>query len=293
MENNPHYLKVGIFVIIFTTIFIILSLWLSVGLNSTVYDTYLAYMTESVSGLSKKAPVKYNGVEVGYVSAISLCKENPKLVMLSLAIDDRVPVYTSTRAVLETQGLTGIAFVGLKGGAIGDKRLTAEKHQKYPVIKSTPSLFFRLDNALDDLTHNLNEISAGLTTVLTPENTHALADMIQNFNHVSADLKHNTAKLDVIMNNTAKATRALPDVMNSVKISAQSVQTFTANANQTLNTMSATVSTINDQLLPQVQSSMTDLQSSLSNFKAFSQDLEQNPSVMIRGKQAPPRGPGE
>lgn len=293
MENNPHYLRVGLFVIAFIAIFIVFCLWLTIGLSGKTYNTYTVYMEESVSGLSAKAPVKYNGVEVGYVSGISLYPKNPKLVTLKLDIDSRVKVFTTTKAVLEAQGLTGIAYVELKGGTSRGDELTRKKGQKYPVIKSAPSLMFRLDNALDDLTHNLNGISAGIKTVLSPENTKALQQTIHNFKDMSYDLQRNTAKLDVIVDNAAQASKQLPRVMNSVESSAKSVQNIASQLSSASTQADATMQHINNQVLPQVQSSVSDFQETMANLKSFSQELDQNPSIVVRGKQPSLPGPGE
>lgn len=300
MEPNSHYLRTGLFVIIFTMIFIIFCIWLSVGLSGKTYDTYQVYMRESVSGLSDKAPVKYNGVEVGYVSGIALYEKNPQLVTLTLSIDSEVAVYADTRAVLETQGLTGIAYIELKGGHVGTPLLTAKKNQKYPVIQAAPSLLFRLDNALDDITHNLNDISDGLRNILNPENTEAIQDMIENFKKMSDDLQRNSGKLDLIIDNTAEASKDLPDVMKSVQNGAESIENIanklsnaSNDASQAMQTMSATMLNINNQVLPQVQTSMSDFQATMSNLKRFSNQLDDNPSILVRGKQPAQPGPGE
>ncbi|MAZ39430.1 MAG: hypothetical protein CMF49_04855 [Legionellales bacterium] len=300
MENTNNYFRIGLFVIGFTVVFIILCLWLSVGLSGKTYKTYVVYMKESVSGLSDKAPVKYNGVEIGYVANVSLYKKDPALVTLKLAIESQVPIYTDTRAILETQGLTGIAYIELQGGEKGAKQLHAQVGEKYPVIKSSPSLLFRLDNALDDLTHNLNDISSGLKTVLNKQNTEAVRDIIQNFKFLSDNLKNNSKKLNLIIDNTSKASNALPRVMHSVEESAKSVQNISAKlsrtsdeADKTMQAASATVQHVNNQLLPQIQASVQTFQSTMTNLKDFSGELDANPSIIIRGKAPAVPGPGE
>jgi phospholipid/cholesterol/gamma-HCH transport system substrate-binding protein len=58
MESNVNYTLVGAFIIGLTIAMIVIALWLSVGLTGKQYNFYLAYMNESVSGLSANAPVK-------------------------------------------------------------------------------------------------------------------------------------------------------------------------------------------------------------------------------------------
>src|SRR4029079_3824736 len=93
-------------------------LWLaSGGAWQQKYDLYLAVSDESVAGLSLSAPVKYNGVDVGKVREIRLAQDNPERVILLFAIERGTPIKEDTEAVLKIQGLTGIAYVELSGGA--------------------------------------------------------------------------------------------------------------------------------------------------------------------------------
>jgi len=54
---------------------------------------------------------------VGKVQNIKLDPENPQQVQLLFAIEHGTPIKQDTLAVLKSQGLTGIAYVELSGGA--------------------------------------------------------------------------------------------------------------------------------------------------------------------------------
>lgn len=307
MESKVNFALVGLFVIVTTMILIVAGLWLSVGVRTNEYHTYVVYMHESVSGLSVRAPVKYNGVDVGFVKSIELRDEHPDQVRLLLDVKDKTPVSVETRAVLDSQGLTGIAYVELTGGTPSSKPLKAKPGQKYPVIPSSPSLLFRLDAALDDLTTNLNNISDGLTSILNPENAESIRKTLVNIQSVSKTLEDNTKKFDSIMTNTsitmknaASASKDFPDFMNSIQDSARSVKQLTVKlssaakqADIMLHDARVGVQTINNQLLPSAVLSLGDFQATMSNLKSVSQDLKQNPSILIRGTTPPPPGPGE
>jgi phospholipid/cholesterol/gamma-HCH transport system substrate-binding protein len=91
--------------------------WRPAARGRRKYDLYRAVMDESVAGLNLNAPVKFNGVDVGKVRVIELDHANPNRVNLLFAIERGTPVREDTIAVLKTQGLTGIAYVELSGGA--------------------------------------------------------------------------------------------------------------------------------------------------------------------------------
>ena len=307
METTAHYTRVGLFVILFTVALLIGGLWLSVGLSKKTYVTYVVYMHESISGLSVSAPVKYNGVEVGYVFRIDLYRKDPQNVRLLLNIEKGTPIYGGTSAVLETQGLTGIAYLELKGGVIDRGMIVAKKGHHYPEIPSAPSLLFRLDSALDNLTANIKDISNSLKAFLNSQNAQSVQDTLQNFSVISGNLERNSEKLDAILGNaditlknTAAASQKLPDIMNSVQQSAQSIKqlssqlTISANkADILLSNGSTAMQTVNNQLMPQLLSSLTDIQAVITNVKSVSAQMAVDPAVIIRGKAPAAAGPGE
>ena len=132
-----NYALVGAFVVVLGAVLIAGVLWLaSGGTLQKKYDFYLAIMDESVAGLNPDAPVKYNGVDVGKVREIQLDPGNPERVNLLFAIDRGTPIKVDTVAVLKTQGLTGIAYVELSGGARDAPPLTAAAGSEYPVIRT-------------------------------------------------------------------------------------------------------------------------------------------------------------
>ena len=94
------------------------------------------------------------------MKAIALNRNNPEEVGLTLDIARGTPIKTDTIAVLETQGLTGLATINLTGGS-REAPVCRLPGQEYPVIKTGPSLFFRLDEAISRL---LSE--KGLTKLL-------------------------------------------------------------------------------------------------------------------------------
>ena len=113
-----NYPIVGLFVLVLGTALVAGVLWLaSGGTFQKKFDLYLAIEDESVAGLNLNAPVKYNGVDVGKVRDIRLDPGNPERVNLLFAIERGTPIKEDTVAVLKTQGLTGIAYVELSGGA--------------------------------------------------------------------------------------------------------------------------------------------------------------------------------
>ncbi len=265
MESKVNYTLVGAFVLILTIILIIFITWLSAGLSTKHYKNYLVIMHESVAGLGVNSAVKYNGVNVGSVKKISLNNQNPEQVRLLLQIEEHTPITGGTTATLNSQGLTGITYVALQGSDSNLKPIPLLAGEKYPVIKSTPSLLLRLDTTLRALNNNMNQITQDINGVLGGENPELFRKVLNNLSITTDHLAAQSKRLDSILINTARSTQAFPSLMNTL------TQQTLPSTNQVLNNLS----------------SMTD------NLLELSDNLRQNPSILIRGQKPLPLGPGE
>ena len=215
----------GAFVLLLGAILIFAVLWLaSGGTLQKKYDLYLAVLEESVAGLNLNAPVKYNGVDVGKVQNIQLDPINPQRVQLIFAIERGTPIKVDTVAVLKTQGLTGIAYVELDGGAQNAAPLIATKGQKYPVIQTKPSLSTRLENILTTVLAKLDATTSNIDSILSGENQQAFKTALADIAAVAKTIAARKSEIDAgIVNvartadNTARATQKLNPLIDKMQ----------------------------------------------------------------------------
>ncbi|WP_455389752.1 outer membrane lipid asymmetry maintenance protein MlaD [Petrachloros mirabilis] len=117
MEKTRLELIVGVFVLVGIICLGYLSIKLGklelIGGN--VYEVVAQFNT--ASGLKPGSSVEIAGVEVGRVRAIAL-KEDRAAV--TLAVDDKVKLYTDTIASIKTRGIIGEKFLALSPGGGGD-----------------------------------------------------------------------------------------------------------------------------------------------------------------------------
>ncbi len=180
MDPKVNYFVVGLFVVILGAAVILFTLWMTFGLDKQVYDNYRIITSESVVGLSLEAPVKFNGVDVGTVTAIELMPNNPDQVSVEIAVKAGTPISIDTRATMMSQGITGLTFIGLKGGRANAAKLVALKGQRLPVILSSPSLLVRLDTIIQTLATSLTEIDQHINYLLRQENQDHISDILQS-----------------------------------------------------------------------------------------------------------------
>ncbi len=265
MESKVNYTLVGAFVLILTVTLVIFIVWLSTGISTKHYKQFLVIMHESVSGLAVNSSVKYNGVIVGSVKKIFLTPKNPEQVRLLLQIEKHTPITEGTTATLASQGLTGITYIDLKGSDTNLNPIPQLQGEKYPIIKSTPSLFFRLDRALQDLNVNMNQITDDINGIFGGENPILLKKILNNLSLTSQHLAAQSKCLDAILINTARSLRSFPSLLN----------------------------TLTQQTLPSTNQVLTNLSLITNNLLEVSDHLRQNPSLLIRGQKPQPLGPGE
>ncbi|MES2547392.1 MAG: MlaD family protein [Pseudomonadota bacterium] len=285
------------------------------------YDLYLAIVEESVAGLNLNAPVKYNGVDVGKVQNIQLDPSNPERVRLVFAIERGTPIKVDTVAVLKTQGLTGIAYVELDGGAQDALPLVASGQEKYPVIQTKPSLSTRLENILTTVLAKLDNTSSTIDSLLSIENREAFKSALADIAIVSKTIAQRKTEIDAgIVNaaraadNTARATEKLNPLIDkmqpvadqltvtiaqinksaaAIEKAADEAAIASTNAGKTVTSVGNNVDRYTAETLPEVQRLLAELNALSASLKRLSEQTERDPASLLRGRSAVPNGPGE
>ena len=313
---------VGTFVLLLGAILIVAVLWLASGGNlQKKYDLYLAILEESVAGLNLNAPVKYNGVDVGKVQSIQLDPVNPERVQLIFAIERGTPIKVDTVAVLKTQGLTGIAYVELDGGAKNAAPLVATGQQKYPVIQTKPSLSTRLENILTTVLAKLDNTSSNIDSLLSRENQEAFKSILADIAIVSKTIASRKAEIDAgianaarAADNTARATQKLNpigdkiepviDQLNitiaqinrsavAIEKAGNEAAIASTSAGKTVTSVGANIERYSTETLPEVQRLLAELNELSTSLKRLIEQTERDPASLLRGRSSVPDGPGE
>ncbi len=305
MESKVNFALVGAFVLLLGALLIGGVLWLSSDKSyGRTYDTYLVYMSESVSGLSLDAPVRYRGVQVGGVRRIALAPGNPEQVQLTLDIEHGTPVKQDTVAVLRVQGLTGIAHVELSGGSRAAPPLEPAPGEKYPVISTGPSLMLRLDTAVTALLTNLNRSSESLNALLNEENRVALGHTLDNLERLSSKLAASTHALDTGLNHasramanterlTALANAELPQLLARIQRSADAFDRMASEGARAGSNTANAIENVRAEALPEARQAIAELRELTASLRRFTEALDRNPGMLLQGRPAVPPGPGE
>ena len=167
MEDDKHYFIEGLFIVGLSIAAAFFAVWVvATGHRDDVL--YRIRFTESVSGLARGDPVRFQGVEVGTVKAITLDPADPRLVLVDVNLRNGTPVKTDTKASLKLKGLTGVVYIELNGGAADAKPLLASTPAgEIPEIPSEVSALSALLEKLPTIVDKFSSLESQTKKIVT------------------------------------------------------------------------------------------------------------------------------
>ncbi|MEJ8561975.1 MlaD family protein [Yoonia sp. GPGPB17] len=162
-------------------------LWLASVQIDRQYAQY-GVLFDNVTGLDQSADVLFNGVAVGSVTAIRIWENDPSQAYVALEIDATTPIAVDTIAQLESQGVTGVAYIALSGGAPSAAMLTPETNGP-PIIASRQSSFQSLVNSAPELLEDAATIINQLEELTGPENQSHVRSILENVDNATTGLE--------------------------------------------------------------------------------------------------------
>ncbi|MEX0732726.1 MAG: MlaD family protein [Aquisalimonadaceae bacterium] len=311
MHTRVSYAAVGLFVVLLGLVIIAAGLWFSADLSGREYARYSIYSSESVTGLSVNASVRYRGVEVGQVRDIRLDERRPDRVHLLVDIATDTPLRSDTRARLSTQGLTGIAHVELTGGSADAPPPEQPEGERYPVIPTSPSMLSRLDSALDQGLASLDRISVQIESLLQDDNLENLNRALANMEELTRGILGHSNRLDGILDGAENLLHdgsrlsdtlngQLPLIIDRLDATLSGVDTMSETLADAGDEVARSTRDGSDSLqdltratLPQLTALLRELESLSSDMGALTEELAENPSLLLYGRPPRPPGPGE
>src|SRR3990167_8319801 len=296
MNAKVNYTVVGVFVVGLTALLIFFVLWLTALRSQQVYHTYVTYITDDVSGLSVQGTVKYNGVSVGYVQSMELSPLDPQKVRLALQIAEGTPILTSTRAMLMSEGITGVSYVGLKALTPKAPLLKPAPGQRFPVIPSQHSLLVQLSKVVQRATDAITDISKAIQDIASPQNQAAISHSLQNIETLTNMLSQQSDHIadaiisaDTVLKQGVITSRKFPKMVEQIEITLQSVEIAARSAASMTDRTGQTVQNLG----PAIQSAMVRMNQLEAQFQVLLEGLQRNPAMLVRGREVGQKGPGE
>jgi phospholipid/cholesterol/gamma-HCH transport system substrate-binding protein len=301
METRAHHVLIGAFTIAVFLLALGFVLWMSRSTTDDSYREYDIVFTEAVTGLSVGGLVQYNGIKVGEVRRLTLAPEDPRKVIARVRLDAAAPVKKDTRAKLGLQGVTGLAFIQLSGGAPSSPPLLPTKAHPIPVIPSEESALSKLLASGSDIVLSANDVLLRMNQILSDENIARISDTLQHVDELSGALADQRSEVSLAIRQLADATGQLKKTLATLDSMAtttnkhvqqdarallQSAQATLESVNHLVEDNRAAISSFSNQGLRQIGPAVLDLRETLRSIKQLSDKLGASDSLLL-GRDQP------
>ncbi|MRG57109.1 phospholipid/cholesterol/gamma-HCH transport system substrate-binding protein [Phyllobacterium sp. YR620] len=316
METKANYVLVGVFTLVICALAFAFVYWIARYGDRSETATLEIRILGSVTGLSEGSQVLFNGIKVGTVKKLSIDDNNPDAVIAQTEVNATTPITRSTQATLGFAGLTGQAFIELKGGKLNEPNLLEEaaKDEQIARMDADPSvvnnllqkaqtILERVDGAVSSIESFITEVKGPLVDTVnnTKKFTDALAknsEVIDKFSQSAEDVqavvkearemmaKLNTAstRVDGVL---AKLDTQLSDqdgsVVREARETMKSYRAVADNLNARLGPITDNINRFSGQGLRDVQSLVNESRQSVQRIERAITDLEKNPQRVIFG----------
>jgi phospholipid/cholesterol/gamma-HCH transport system substrate-binding protein len=242
MENKSHAWAAGLFVIAVAALLLGLTSWLTS--NKRDGDIYEMSTTESVTGLSEQAAVRFRGINVGKVVRIGFDPDNRENVLVRIDIDKGLPLSTGTYATLGYQGVTGLAFVQLdnEGGATTPLSSDPNMPTRIPL---RPGLLSQFADQGTFLLQQAKNISERVSALLSPENQQAIIGTFETIGESANKLGLASERVQAIVDAQLGPERTnIPALVADTRATLKTLQSTATELNATARAATATAQSL-------------------------------------------------
>jgi phospholipid/cholesterol/gamma-HCH transport system substrate-binding protein len=213
METKANYTIVGIFTLLVIAAAFGFVYWMAEYGRGGPMTELVVRIPGSANGLSVGSPVRFNGIQVGSVKSLSIDADDPRYSLAFTEVRADAPVYSSTKAVLEIQGLTGAAYIELSGGRNGDENIlkrslaTGKRAVLLADQSSVTNLLATADKILNRANDAIGEVQSFVQDARGP-----LTDTVRNADKFSKALADNSDNIDKFLASVGKLSETFTSV---------------------------------------------------------------------------------
>ena len=244
METKANFVLIGAVTVLGVLGLLGLLIWFA---KVEIDRQYAWYETlfESVSGLGMAADVRYNGLSVGKVIGLGLDVDDPSKVRVRIEVAADTPIKTDTVAQLNSQGVTGVAFVALTGGSPNAALLRDPNDPAaIPLIRSERSVVQALTEDAPDLVAEAVAAIKEIRTFLGSENQTAVSNLLQNLESASGQLETALSDFSDISRTVADGTAEISKFTGRLDEIGTTIQTTLEKVNETLDVAKVVIAEI-------------------------------------------------
>ena len=239
------------------------------NLFSTSYTYYSVY--DQIDGLGTTAPVRINGLTVGYVSDIYFHENNSGQIIVKIIINNEFRLPKNTIARIYNSDIIGTKAMQLILGnsnlylAAGD---TMHSEVEAGLNDEVNKQVLPLKNKAEDLISSIDSVMTVITTVLDKNARTNLASSLTSLNRTFSTMELAMVKLDSVIYKNDKR-------VSTILLNVESITTNLHNNNNELTNVIRNFSDISDSLVQSnIKSTISNLNMSLGEFNAILDKIE-------------------
>jgi phospholipid/cholesterol/gamma-HCH transport system substrate-binding protein len=303
MENKAHALMAGLFTIALLVAAVFIALWLNRDRVERV--PYEMVTKLSIPGLNPQAAVRYRGLDVGKVDAITFDPKVPGQILVRFSVRPDTPITKSTYGTLGYQGVTGIAYVELDDDGSNPVKLPSATN-RVARIEMRPSLLDNIQTRGLAILNQTQEVAQRVNTLLSPDNQQAILTAFDNVSKAASaietiprQLQPTLAKLPALtgeaqqtlasINKLSQDASKLTNSLNTLTAQLQGPQGPVERLSSTAEQVSATASRIELEVVPLAN----EARSTIRALNRTLDSLNQRPQSILFGAPTVVPGPGE
>jgi phospholipid/cholesterol/gamma-HCH transport system substrate-binding protein/paraquat-inducible protein B len=310
MSTKANYFKIGIFVVIVTSLLIVGIIVLSAGLLDVDKVHMETYLDESVKGLSIGSPVTHLGVQIGHVEELTFVPQEYELgydterflkysryVIIKIAVnkstfsgipDDKIRktinrfVKKGFRFKLSYQGITGIGL--LEAAFVDDPN----KYPPMEIIWEPKRIYVpSVPSTLTSLTESVDSIFEMLKNVDIVGISRSLDEMLKSLDKAVKDLqiRETREELVKVMEEIEKTNKIIQSFIDDSQDNKDTpgLRTATIQFEKTLKTVEQFISTQQSDF----EEIMINMRMTSANLTELTEQAKRYPSQVLFG--APPK----
>ncbi|NTI22532.1 MCE family protein [Rhizobium rhizogenes] len=280
METKANYTIVGFFTLLVIAAAFGFVYWMAEYGRGGPMVELVVRIPGSANGLSVGSPVRFNGIQVGSVQGLSIDADDPNYSLAFTEVRADAPVYTSTKAILEIQGLTGAAYIELSGGRNGDENILKRSVDtgKRAVLLADQSSVTNLLNTADKILNRANDTIGDIQGFVSDSRA-PLTDTVRNAQTFSKALSDNSDNIDKFLASMGQLSDTFKNVSTRIDSTLEAVEKLVRAVDA--NKINEVVNNAN-KITANVADATTDLKATVAAFKqtadtynAFGQKAQQ------------------
>lgn len=221
MENKSHALAAGAFVLLVSALLLAMTFWLTRDTREQLL--YELSTTNAVTGLQPKAAVRFKGVEVGKVVAVSFDPQSRGRVLIRITVDQQAPVTRATYGMLGFQGVTGLAYVALDDEGSSAERLTASDDSPARIpMRQNP--LARLSDQGGKLLTQLEELSQRVNQLLGADNQQQVMGAVGSLARAAGSIDRLASRTERVLGAQLGPELRLPQLSQEASVSLRALQ---------------------------------------------------------------------